>query len=139
MQRRPLEVRRFWRVAQERYDDAEFLIGEERARAAVYIGGYCVECSLKALIVAATPEARIADAVEGWKRGGGHDLEGLMRQYVRASGLSIPRDVQRHLMRVNGWRVEMRYDSGGTQPAHATDFLQSTRAIMDWARGRLSP
>lgn len=52
---RDKDARRFYRAARERWDDAEFLADADRTTGAVYMAGYCVECVLKALIVAQAP------------------------------------------------------------------------------------
>ena len=52
------EVQRFMRAASQRYTAAELLLREGLNLEAMYLAGYVVECSLKALILAHTPQRR---------------------------------------------------------------------------------
>jgi HEPN domain-containing protein len=49
-------VRRFYRAAKRRFDDALLLLEMERTTTAIYLVGYSVECMLKALILSAVPQ-----------------------------------------------------------------------------------
>ena len=53
----PVTSRDFPRVAGQRLTTAETLLREKLTLDAQYVGGYTVECSLKALILHLTPDA----------------------------------------------------------------------------------
>lgn len=132
------EVRRFWRVAQERFEDAKFLLERaRRPRAATYLAGYSVECGLKALLLATVPQNRHRELVRNWTGRGGHDYAMLRQQYVSISGRALPRQIVRELTRVSGWDTRMRYLPGVGRHSDARAFLNATAAIMAWVKGRL--
>jgi len=54
----PTTSRDFQRVAAQRLISAETLLREKLTLDAQYLGGYAVECSLKALILEQTPESQ---------------------------------------------------------------------------------
>lgn len=61
-------VRRFLRANLRRQDEASFLLNEGNySTAAVYLGGYAVECALKALILAGEPSARHATTLASFR------------------------------------------------------------------------
>jgi len=71
--------RLFYRVANQRFEDAEFLLGVERTTAAVYLAGYSVECILKALILAIVPRTQEADILAMFRGARAHDYDWLLR------------------------------------------------------------
>jgi hypothetical protein len=56
---REKEARRFHRAAAQRLTAAEFLLNNHFHLEAVYIGGYVVECALKALALRRTPATKV--------------------------------------------------------------------------------
>ena len=57
MARLAKEPRRFLRTAQQRLQEAQFLLQNDYATASVYLAGYAIECMLKVLILASEPQA----------------------------------------------------------------------------------
>jgi hypothetical protein len=41
---KPVEARRYYRAAVQRFDDAQLLLEQSRTTGAVYLAGYTVEC-----------------------------------------------------------------------------------------------
>jgi len=86
------EVRRFARAARQHHDVAVRLIApqvrgvkeSEEAYHAVYIGGYGVECALKAVYLSQLPERRHAVLIEGQVQGSRAQLGRLLRQSTGA-------------------------------------------------------
>src|SRR5437016_4451926 len=98
---RAKEVRRFWRAAQQHYVVAlrlaEFgaaeIVRSAEAYHAVYMGGYAVECGLKALYLGRVPQRRHAAEIEGRLTDLGHNLAGLAESIATRFGVVMPRDV----------------------------------------------
>jgi HEPN domain-containing protein len=131
---RDIESRRFWRAALHRFEEAEFLLKNGYATAAVYLAGYAVECGLKALLLRETPTRRQEVLLEGFRGRQGHDLDGLRRRY-RAHA-PIPEDVNRRLVFVNSWSTDLRYSPGNIDRRDAEDFAAAVREVIEWAKGR---
>jgi HEPN domain-containing protein len=130
-------VWRFWRVALQWQDAAHFLLEGGQNSAAVYLAGYCVECTLKALVLSVLPRKKKLLMEATFRGKAGHSLEGLRNTFQKRSAGKIPMEIQRHFIRVNSWNVALRYDASFVRPRDAHDFIASVDAIMDWARGRL--
>ncbi|MDQ3331246.1 MAG: hypothetical protein M3552_11430 [Planctomycetota bacterium] len=99
----------FKRIARERLDDAGFLQKHGRGSAAVYLGGYVIECALKALILAAVPRDREEEVMGTFRGPGGHKYDYLQHQLLTAGGAPIPQNVRDDLVNVAGWQVARRY------------------------------
>ena len=129
----------YYRVAKQRFEDAKFLMQNNRTTGAIYLAGYVVECMLKALLLSQIPKKRQPEVVEAFKSGRGHDLEWLSEQYHNAGGAPFGRDrsVVRAFQIVVGWSSELRYEPGMARPADANNFMEATRVILNWADGRL--
>jgi HEPN domain-containing protein len=59
---REKQIRLFERIAEQRLAAAELLLEHQFYLDAVYLAGYTVECSLKALILRWTPRRELGDA-----------------------------------------------------------------------------
>ena len=135
-------ARRYYRAAQRRLAAAEILLNQEGRSFnldAVYLAGYTAECSLKALIVEATPrEARTAMAADISQGARAHDFEYLMYIYrARCSG-TVPRDVRECLTRVRSiWNADIRYDSRQIESADAEAVIEAARAVLEWVEWKL--
>jgi HEPN domain-containing protein len=130
-------ARLFYRVAKQRFDDAQLLFNLKRTTAAVYLAGYSVECMLKSLILSAVPHTRESDVLEMFRGARAHDYEWLIRLYRQNGGAPIPPHLVPHFARVNRWSTDMRYSPSTIQRRTAKAFLDSTTEIIEWADGRL--
>src|SRR5271156_1951905 len=83
------DARRFWRSAQQRFLDSQFLLQAGRTTGAVYLAGYGVECMLKALLIESTAKGRRADLVKSFRGAKAHDYEWLQQQYRVLNGPPI--------------------------------------------------
>lgn len=105
----------------------------------MYLGGYAVECGLKALILKRTPaggfEAMYAEITAGKKA---HDFE-FLKAVLRREPISvvIPKAVMESFQRVATWSTDLRYASGAIEYDEANDFLTGVSAIRNWVDGRL--
>ncbi len=131
-----LEARRFIRVARQRFDDAKFLLGY-RNTASIYLAGYAVECTLKALLMSVTPLSKTSDVLSSFRGERGHNLEWLKKQYIKKGGAVFPPEISRKFARVNSWKTDLRYDPGTSTLAEAEGFLDASETILRWAGERL--
>jgi len=142
---RSKEVKRFWHAARQHYEVARTLAefgGDKAFRSvgayhAVYIGGYAVECGLKALYLSRVPVPRQAAEIDGRLKDLGHNLIGLSESIATRFGVAMPRDVRvRFRERVApGWDVTMRYYAGQRSRRDAEEFLGAVKAVLDWIDG----
>jgi HEPN domain-containing protein len=125
--------RKFLRAAEQRLESAELLLRHRKARDAAYLGGYVVECAIKALILRTVREKDRAGIVVRITRGsGGHDLEGLKALLQRTC--AMPVDVSHAYRRVRTWSTEWRYEPGLLPYNSALDFLKAAKAVLVWVK-----
>jgi hypothetical protein len=130
-------ARLFYRVAQQRFVDAQILQRAGRTTGAIYLAGYGVECILKALVLNSTPETKQLEMISSFRGRTGHDFGWLRNEYVNRTGLSIPGSISRLLMRVNSWAVDLRYQPGNLKNAEVDLFVNAANEVIRWADGRL--
>jgi len=131
------DARFFYRCAAERYEDAEILLRAGRTTGAVYMAGYGIECTLKALILSAVPPGNIAAVLESFRGNLAHDYNWLRARYRISGGTILPRDINHHFTLVNYWSTDLRYVPRTLREGEAEAFLKAAEAIIQWARGRL--
>jgi HEPN domain-containing protein len=134
---KPSEARRFYRPSIQRFDDAQLLLRESRTTGAVYLAGYTVECILKALVLANVPRRHREEIVGEFRGNRAHNLEWLGALYRRHVGLTIPRQVTRHLLRVASWSTDLRNATGVLKQRDAEEFIDSVVAVFEWTDGRM--
>ncbi len=130
-------ARRFYRAAVQRLEDAEFLLETERTTAAVYLAGYCVECLLKALILAQASRDERAAVLDSFRGAGAHNYDWLWFVYAEHGGARFPKEVTEAFLIIDNWGTDLRYNPGTIPPDDAERFLDAVRAIHRWANGRL--
>jgi HEPN domain-containing protein len=126
-------TRLFLRAAIQRFDEARFLVGNSYTKAAVYLGGYAVECALKALLLAHTPRKRHRETKATFRGNRAHNYEWL-KDRLKKAGASVPSVVVQQLALVNWWSTDLRYEPGKLDLRRANEFLDSTEKILVWAR-----
>lgn len=132
-----IDARKYYRVAKQRLTEAKLVLTKaELPAAAQYLGGYAVECILKALLLTLTPSRQRPPAgaatVEWLKREFGHDLIAL-RAAIRARSGGLPRDVTAEFVYVLTWDPDLRYEPGPVDPGKAERFVAAAEAIVKWA------
>jgi HEPN domain-containing protein len=126
------------RVAIQRFDDAVFLFEQgQRNTGAIYLAGYTVECTLKALLLSCVPKRQSQVVLDSFRGKEGHSIEALRARYARASKTPIPPAISKALSYVNHWTTDLRYEPGDIPTEDVEKFLQSAESIMKWSRGRL--
>lgn len=132
----PTTSRDFQKAAGQRLTAAELLLREKLTLDAQYVGGYTVECSLKALILHLTPDADkpsvLARITKGKKM---HSPEVLLGE-LRNLGAALPPDIAKRMRRFK-WTTDWRYETGRRDTAETTGFLRTAKAIYDWVEGQL--
>lgn len=136
---RDKDAKRFYRAAEQRWEDATFLFSEDirRTTAAVYLAGYCVECLLKALILSQVARDDKNEVLNSFRGGKAHDYDWLRELYYVKEGARFPPEVVEAFSTVSVWGTEMRYQPGTIPDDDAQEFLTAVEAIWDWADGRL--
>jgi HEPN domain-containing protein len=134
---KPAEARLYYRAARQRFADAQLLLAAGRTTGAIYLAGYTVECSLKALIVANVAGAIRSQLLNEFRATRGHNIAWLGTLYRRYAKASVPKDVVRHLARVASWSTDLRYATGSAKSREADEFMQSVFAITTWADRRM--
>ncbi|MEX0775383.1 MAG: HEPN domain-containing protein [Phycisphaeraceae bacterium] len=132
----PTTSREFQKAAAQRLTTAETLLREKLTLDAQYLGGYAVECSLKALILHLTPEpdkpAKLRLITAGAKM---HRPDVLLGE-LRDLGILLPLEIARR-MRHFDWTTDLRYESGRRDTGETIGFLKTTKAIYDWVEVQL--
>ncbi|MBI1901835.1 MAG: HEPN domain-containing protein [Planctomycetia bacterium] len=132
------ESRPFYQAAKQRFLDAQFLFEAERTTASVYLAGYVIECTLKALVLSAiSNSARRAETLRSFRGARAHDFEWLMQRYREQGGSLPPKEIARDLSLVTVWSTDMRYNPGTMKAREAAAFLKAAERIMSWADGRM--
>jgi hypothetical protein len=130
------EARDFYQSAVQRMVDAEFLLKVNRTTAAVYLGGYAVECALKALLIDALAGPKRKTVLKSFRGTKAHDFAWLRKQYYDYGGPQLPTVIARAFVRVGSWTTDLRYQPGRVLPRDARQFVQAVRVILTWAEGR---
>jgi hypothetical protein len=123
------EARSFYRVAQQRLEDAQVLLGGERTTGAVYLAGYAVECALKALLLSSLAPGARQTMVASFRGAKAHDFEWLSGEYRKSGGSHFPGEIARLLNRQHlGDRVPVQNIDG--RPARSGKILAIGRGIL---------
>jgi hypothetical protein len=130
------EARRFYRCAQQRFEDAEVLRRRDRNTGAIYLAGYGIECVLKALILENLPAKPRLETLKGFRGQRAHSFDWLRDQYRQAGGPGFPKAINKHFLFVEEWSTELRYIAGVRSPQDTDRFLGAAHGIIEWADGR---
>jgi HEPN domain-containing protein len=132
----PSSSRDFQRAAQQRLTTAEFLLENDYNLDAMYLAGYAVECTLKALILEITPAAERAEMLKKISSGKKmHDAE-ILGGILKDRGRPIPLELVKHFRR-SGWSTALRYETGRRDTGETRGFLKTAKAACDWVEGQL--
>jgi hypothetical protein len=126
------------KAAIKRRRDAEALweLGEKHTRAAMYLGGYAIECKLKATAMEAFACQTLSELAKRWGVDENivytHGLEALFKRlklYQNFRESPVYNGFVRH---VNRWRPSWRYDHRDANPEDARDFLDAVSDVYQW-------
>ena len=132
----PTRSRDFQRAAAQRLTTAEVLLRAKHTLDAQYLGGYAVECSLKALILELTPEAEKAEKLKKISAGAKMHRPDVLLGELRDLGVALPLALAKRLRRFE-WTTDLRYETGRRDTGETTAFLNTAKAIYDRVGGQL--
>jgi hypothetical protein len=114
-------------------DDSGYLRKSERYAAALYLGGFVIECLLKASLWDRRFEPQIRPLLHS------HDLSAL-----RAANTELDRRMQadrlgvhEQFVRLSNWTVRVRYNPRRVARQDADDFMRRLKEVRGWLRTRV--
>lgn len=116
------------------FNDAQFLHKQTRRyRAALYLGGFAIECLLKAALWDRRRESRVRDLLFS------HDLTALLEVNSRlAAALRADRQNRyEQFVRLSTWNVKVRNNPGRIDQEDADDFMRRLKELRRWLRDRI--
>lgn len=131
------DARLYYRCAFLRHDEAKVLLKSDFTTGAVYLGGYGVECMLKALVLMAVPDKERSKTLLSFRGGKAHEYQWLRTLYRVNGGARFPREIGRCFALVDNWSTDLRYTPRSVGEPEARKFLAAAWAIILWADGRL--
>ncbi len=132
----PTTSRDFLKVALQRLTAAEALLGLGITLDAQYIGGYTVECSLKALILQRTPVVDQEDMLRKLSSGQKMHAPDVLLGKLRDLGVTLPLNLAKRMRRFD-WTTDLRYETGRRDTGETVAFLRTAKAIYEWAEGQI--
>jgi HEPN domain-containing protein len=132
----PSTSRDFLKVAAQRLITAEVLAREKLTLDAQYIGGYVVECALKAVILELTPENEKLDKLNKITAGAKMHRPDILLGNLRDLGVALPPEIARRMRRFD-WTTDLRYETGRRDTGETTAFLKTAKAIYNWVEGQM--
>jgi HEPN domain-containing protein len=134
--RRSQHVKLFEKLADQRFDEAEFLFEHSYTTVTVYLAGYAVECVLKALLLSRTPSSEQKNLFDSFRGNKAHSFESLKNQ-LRKKGVAWPASLAKAFTDVSQWSTEWRYKAGRIPHEEAEEFLKATSELLKWAKGSI--
>jgi HEPN domain-containing protein len=132
----PVTSRDFLRVAGQRLTSAETLLREKLTLDAQYLGGYAVECSLKALILLLTAEADKPEKLKRITAGATMHRPDVLLGELRDVGVSLPLEIAKRMRRFD-WTTDLRYETGRRDTGETIALLKTAKIIYDWVERQL--
>jgi len=116
------------------FDEAKFLFRHQRYTPVMYLGGFVVECLLKAAMWDRRTNSKIRSLIFG-----SHDLETLLEAspFLAAQMEKDPLGIYMHFVRISNWNVRIRYNPKLVVQDDAKDFLGNLREVRKWLRNKL--
>jgi len=135
----PTTSREFQKAAAQRLIAAETLLREKLTLDAQYLGGYTVECSLKALILELTPVPDKPDKLMELTAGAKMHRADILLGELRNLGVTLPLPlaIAKRMHRFE-WTTDLRYETGRRDTGETTAFLSTAKAIYEWVEGQLT-
>jgi HEPN domain-containing protein len=132
----PTSSRDFQKAAAQRFISAETLLRAKRTLDAQYLGGYTVECTLKALILELTPGPDKTNQLKRITSGAIMHQPAVLLGELRNLGSALPLMLSKRLSRL-GWTTDLRYETAGRDRGETVAFLKTARAIYEWVEVQL--
>jgi hypothetical protein len=132
----PTSSRDFQRAAAQRLTTAEVLLRERLTLDAQYLGGYTVECSLKALILHRTFTPSSAAVLQQITSGAKMHRPDVLLGELRSLGIALTADLAKRMRRFD-WTTDLRYETGRRDTGETVWFLRTAKMIYDWVEEQL--
>jgi hypothetical protein len=133
----PTTPRDFLKAALQRLTTAEALLEILRINLeAQYLGGYTVECALKALILEKTAAADRPITLDQLTHGAALHRPEVLLGRLKGQGVSLTPQLAKR-MRKFDWTTDLRYETGRRDTGETRALLHTARAIYNWVEGQL--
>ena len=132
----PTTSRGFYNVAVQRMTAAETLFQAKLNLDAQYIGGYVVECSLKALILHLTPSADLLTKLIQISSGAKMHRAIVLLGELRTLGVELPLPIAQRMRRFD-WTTDLRYETGRRDTGETGGLLKTAKILYDWVGEQL--
>ena len=132
----PTSARDFQNAAEMRLRAAHALHAAGFHLDAQYLGGYAVECALKALILHETPDAERAATLTRITSGASMHRSEVLLGKVRDLGVDLPEEIADQMDRFV-WTTSLRYESQERGHEATELFLVTARLVFNWVEGFL--
>ena len=134
----PVTPRDFLKVALQRLTGAEEIMDKLRLTLeAQYIGGYSVECSLKALILEITPDADRPAMLSRLTHGATYHKPEHLLPLLKDGGIVLTPELAKRMRRFD-WTTGFRYEIGRKDTGETNGLLNTARAIYEWAEPQIT-
>ncbi|HWB53693.1 MAG TPA: HEPN domain-containing protein [Tepidisphaeraceae bacterium] len=133
----PSSSRDFQRAAAQRLTTAEFLLDHRYNLDAMYLAGYAVECSLKALILKVVQVQEHNQMLKKVTSGSRMHEPETLGAILKELQHPIPLDLVKRLRR-SQWSTNLRYQTHRPDTGETRAFLKTAKAAYDWVEGQLS-
>ena len=134
----PTTARDFLKVSLQRLTAAEEIMEVLRLTLeAQYIGGYSVECSLKALILEKTAEVDRPAALYQLTHGATYHRPEVLFDRLRERGVLKTVEIAMRMRRYD-WTTDLRYETGRKDTGKTNGLLRTARILYGWVEEQIS-
>jgi hypothetical protein len=134
----PQAARDFLKAARQRLDAAEAIFENLRINLeSQYIGGYAVECALKALILEKTPLAERENMLSKLTQSAGSHRKEVLLGELRNLGVILPLEHSRRMRRFD-WTTALRYETGRLDTGETRAMLKTANLIYRWVEAQIT-
>lgn len=134
----PTKARDFLKIALQRLDAAKEIMDIlRRSLEAQYIGGYCVGCSFKAVILEKTPTADRPDMLRKLTHGATYHRPEVLLDRLRDLGVALTPELARRMRRFD-WTTDLRYETGRKDTGETNALLKTAGVIYQWAERQIT-
>lgn len=127
----PIDSHSFLKAAAQRFTAAEALLAADLTLDSQYVGGYVVECSLKALILELTPVGERPERLRRITSGATMHKPETLLQELRTLGIRLTPQLAKRMRRFD-WTVALRYETGRRNRGETRGLLRTCREIYHW-------
>jgi len=132
----PTTSRDFQKAAAQRLTSAETLLRDRLTLDAQYLGGYTVECSLKALILELAHIDNKTEKLKEITAGAKWHRPDILLGELQDLGVDLPLSLAKRVRRFK-WTTNLRYETGRRDTGETIAFLTTAKAIYDWVESQL--